>query len=309
MTPSPAVEVQQVAPCGLAAVWLGLLRQLGLRDIVDARVGSECELSHGAVIEAMVLNRLLSPRPLSRVEQWAEEAGLAALTGLDPSKLNDDRLGRALDAVCAVIPSVQAALTARAVQAFKVEVTDVNCDTTTMFLEGYYEDSELAARGHSKDYRPDHKQVKIALVTAEDGQVPLTHITLAGNTGDVTTVPVALMELRRQLPTQPVVVSGDAAMWSQANMDEVAKAGGIFVGPIAMNESVQKWVRTTALSIKVQVQLIRSQQPVQYEAAIAGRFAVAGVADAGTRIVVCDARRANEQQAERQRRCQSWQAS
>jgi transposase len=293
------LEFDGVTPCGRVLLWLGILRSLRLKELIDSRVRSECDVSHGTVIEALVLNRLISPRPLSRIAAWAEESGLFALTGLDSSKLNDDRLGRALDALAPAISGVQAELTTRAVQAFEVAVSDVNYDTTAMFLEGFYEDSELAARGHSKDRRPDHKQVNIALATSEDGQVPLTHVTLPGNTGDVTTVPTILVELRRQMPLESVVMSGDAAMWSQANMDEVARAGGTFLGPIAMNSSVQDWVRTTELTTRVQVQLVRTKEPVEYEGAIASRFPVNGVDGAGVRIVAYDGRRAREQREER----------
>ena len=288
----PDFEFDRATPCGRVLLWLGILRSLRLKEIIDSRLRSECEVSHGTVIEALVLNRLISPMPLSRIETWAEDSGLFALTGLDSSKLNDDRIGRALDALAPTIAGVQAELTTRAVQAFDVAVSDVNYDTTAMFLEGYYEDSELAARGHSKDRRPDHKQVNIALATSADGQVPLSHVTLPGNTGDVTTVPTILTELRRHMPIESVVVSGDAAMWSQANMDEVARAGGTFVGPIAMNASVQEWVRTTQLTTKLQVQLVRAKEPVEYEGAIASRFTVNGVEGAGARIVAYDGRRA-----------------
>lgn len=293
------MQLDSVTPCGRAVIWLGLLRRLRLKDIIDSRVRSECEVSHGAVVEALVLNRLISPKPLSRIEMWAEESGLFALTGIASDKLNDDRIGRALDAICPAISGIQAELTTGAIAAFDVAVSDVNYDTTAMFVEGYYEDSDLCALGHSKDRRPDHKQVKIALVTSGDGQVPLTHLALPGNTGDVATVPAILLELRKQMPLDSVVVSGDAVMWSQANMDALAKAGGTFVGPIAMNPVVQKWVRATALTTKVQVKLVRSKEPVEYQAGIASRFEVNGVKDAGARIVVYDGRRAKEQEQER----------
>jgi transposase len=115
----------------------------------------------------------------------------------------------------------------------------------------------------------------------------------------VATIPAILVELRRQIPVDAVVVSGDAVMWSQANMDELARAGGIFVGPIAMGSSVRQWVRVTPLTTKLQVHLARAKEPVEYEGAIAGRFAVNGVESAGVRIVAYDARRAQEQREER----------
>lgn len=295
----PDVEIRDVSPVGRAVLWLSVLRRMGLRAIVDSAIRTESDISHGEIVEALVLNRLTSPRPLYRIEEWADAVGMAALTGCEATRLNDDRVGRTLDALADRIPQVQAALTMHTVAEFDLEIKDVNYDTTTLYFEGFHEDSELAARGHSKDGKADHKQAKLALVTSEDGQVPLTHITLAGNVGDVTTVPAALVELRGHLETTPVVISGDAAMWSQDNMDAVARAGGVFLGPIAMNVSVQAWVRTAQFTTNVTVQLTRMHKAVKYDACVAGRFAVNGVADAGTRIVVYDERRAVEQAEDR----------
>lgn len=295
----PDIEIRDIAPVGRAALWLSLLRRMGLRGIVDSLVRSESDVSHGELVEALVLNRLTSPRPLYRIEEWANQIGLTALTGREPARLNDDRIGRTLDALADRVGDVQAGLTAHMVAEFGIQTTDVNYDTTTLYFEGFHEDSELAARGHSKDGKADHKQAKLALVTSEDGQVPLAHITLAGNVADVTTVPAALLELRRHLETHPVVISGDATMWSQDNMDAVARGGGVFLGPIAMIASVHAWVCAAKFTTNVTVQLTRFHKAVEYQACVAGRFAVNGVADAGTRIVVYDQRRAEEQVEDR----------
>lgn len=77
--------------------------------------------------------------------------------------------------------------------------------------------------------------------------------------GDVTTVPEALVRLRAQMETQPVVVSGDGVMWSQANMDAMARAGGVFLGPIAMIASVAAWVCAAEPGVEVAVSLAGAQ--------------------------------------------------
>jgi hypothetical protein len=99
--------------------------------------------------------------------------------------------------------------------------------------------------------------------------------------------------------TDSIVVSGDSVMWSQANMDGVAAAHGVFLGPIAMNPVVVRWVTAAAPEVEVTVQLVRQPTPVEYRACVVGRFAVNGVADAGVRIVVLDPRRAAAEAAER----------
>jgi hypothetical protein len=55
--------------------------------------------THGQVLEALIANRLTSPRPLVHVETWAAEWAAEEVFGVVASALNDDRIGRALDAL------------------------------------------------------------------------------------------------------------------------------------------------------------------------------------------------------------------
>ena len=88
-------------------------------------------------------------------------------------------------------------------------------------------------------------------------------------------------------------------MWSQANMDAVAAAHGVFRGPIARNQAVVRWLCAATPEVEVTVKLVRQPTPVEYRACVVGRFTVNGVADAGARIVVLDPRRAAAEAAER----------
>ena len=270
-----------------------------LRSTIDALCPTESPISHGTIVEVLVLNRLLSPRPLVHVGRWVADTGLDVLLEVDPALLNDDRIGRTLDALAEVIADAQSTVCTHVVRAFDVQVHDVLSDTTATYLEGDYGDSKLAARGHSKDHRPGHKQIKLALATSMDGQIPLSHLTLPGNTGDVVTVPATLAALRALWPTTPVVISGDGVMWSEENRDGVARAQGVFLGPIAMNPSVVRWVCAAEPDIEVLVQLTSQHKPVRYLAKVVDRFPVNGVADAGAHLVVFDPRRAAEEREER----------
>jgi hypothetical protein len=55
-------------------------------------------LTHREVIAALVANRLTGPRPLHGVMGWAEAYASHDRLGVPASLLDDDRLGRALDA-------------------------------------------------------------------------------------------------------------------------------------------------------------------------------------------------------------------
>lgn len=288
-------------PCGRAALWLGLIRRMGVGAVIDTRLPTESEISHGAVIEVLMLSRLLDPHPLSRIEEWMRASGVDVLLGLDAAKCNDDRIGRTLDALGDKVRDAQTALTTSLIVTFALRTIDAHYDTTSLWLEGAYEDSELAARGHSKDGRGDHKQIVVGTVTTEDGEVPLAHAVHRGNTGDVSTVPEALRSLRACVPHDPVVISGDSVMWSRANMDAVAAAEGIFLGPIAMGPKVVQWVCAAQPTLEVTVSLLRQKEPVRYLACVASRFEVNGVADAGTHLVIFDPRRAQQEATERTR--------
>jgi transposase len=60
-------------------------------------------------------------------------------------------------------------------------------DVTSTFFEGQAEKNDKAARGYSRDSRPDCKQVCIGLVCTPEG-LPLSYEVFAGNRTDVTTV-------------------------------------------------------------------------------------------------------------------------
>lgn len=70
-------------------------------------------------------------------------------------------------------------------------------DITSTYFEGKAEGDSFAKRGHSRDKRPDCKQVCIGLVVTKEG-FPLGYEVFEGNRNDVTTVEeiVETMETR-----------------------------------------------------------------------------------------------------------------
>src|SRR5580692_12127347 len=109
----PGMELIESTSCGRSVLWLSVLRKMGLRDVINRLLPTESEVSHGDVVEALVLNRLLAPRPLYRIDEWARACALGTLTGLDPARLNDDRVGRTLDALAGAERDCQAAVSVR----------------------------------------------------------------------------------------------------------------------------------------------------------------------------------------------------
>jgi hypothetical protein len=86
---------------GALPVVADFCQRLDLAGIVDRAcpVREVATLTHGQVIEVLVANRLTSPTPLRRVEDWAQTWAVPEVFAIPSAALNDDRIGRALDAI------------------------------------------------------------------------------------------------------------------------------------------------------------------------------------------------------------------
>ncbi len=78
-----------------------LLERMQIKAIIDKIIPERKEngqiVTTGEASEILVANRLHHPRPLCDIEEWAEVCGIEELYGLNPERLNDDRLGRVLE--------------------------------------------------------------------------------------------------------------------------------------------------------------------------------------------------------------------
>jgi len=193
----------------------------------DARV----KVSAAVAIRLVTANLVLGREPLYGLGEWAAryDPTLLGLSTEEVSVLNDDRVGRALEALFdADRASLLTTVVLRAVSEFTIDTDQLHNDSTSISVHGLYRDAVGTARGgqptpvitfgHSKDHRPDLKQLVWILTVSADGAVPLAYRLTDGNTvDDPTHVPtweglVGLLgphrlPLRRGL--QAVLTSGD----------------------------------------------------------------------------------------------------
>jgi hypothetical protein len=159
----------------------------------DARV----RLPAAGAIGVLVRNLCLAHRPLYRLGEWAEGFE-PALLGLRPDQLgslNDDRVGRALERLfCCDRASLVTELVVGAIKEFGIDCTQLHNDSTSIALHGAYRTADGRTRagkptvaivhGHSKDHRPDLKQLLWILTVAADEALPLAYRLADGNTND-----------------------------------------------------------------------------------------------------------------------------
>lgn len=212
-------------------------RRLDIAGIVDrlCPVRDVAILSHGQVIEALVANRLTSPAPLLRVEDWARDWAVSEVFGIDAATLNDDRIGRALDAVAPHLDEIVGSVGAGAISSFGIDVSRLHWDMTSISLVGDYLSPEadfvLPSYGKPKDRRVDRKQVQTGLAVTGDGGIPVFHRAFDGKAGEVNQVVGAMEALREMAGKQSFLLVGDSKLVSYSNLAAMVEAEVSFVAP------------------------------------------------------------------------------
>ena len=233
---------------GFGDVWLGwtLWRALRLDEVLTRLLPEGREAVPWATMAAvLVLARLCEPSSeLHIAETWYRGTALEDLLALPASLVNDDRLYRALDRLVPLKPALEQHLVARLGELFALDYDLLLYDVTSVYFEGLAAANPLAQRGHSRNHRPDCKQVCLALVVTRDG-MPLGYEVFAGNRTDVTTVEeiVEAMEARYGMAQRIWVM--DRGMTSADNLDWLRETGRRYLVGTPKSE-LKKWAGALA---------------------------------------------------------------
>lgn len=209
-------------------VWMGwtLWRALELDTLCDRLMprGRE-EVAWASMASVLVIARLCEPSSeLHIAESWYRKSALEDLLHIPAQKVNADRLYRALDRLLPHKRELEVHLKRRLGELFDVDYDLLLYDLTSTYFEGEAEGNPLARRGHSRDRRPDCKQVVIALVVTREG-LPLGYEIFRGNRTDVTTVEEVVSEMEDRYGTAKRVWVMDRGMTSEENLAWL-RAGG-----------------------------------------------------------------------------------
>lgn len=226
-------------------VWLGLelLRQLGLDEFLCGVLprGRE-EIAWPVMAQVLVLGRLCEPSSeLHLAERFYESSGLADLVGVPAEKVNDDRLYRALDALLPHKRGLEKHLKEKLGELFQLDYDLLLYDVTSTYFEGEGAKNPLAARGYSRDHRPDCQQVNIALVVSRCG-MPLGYEVFAGNRTDVKTVEEIVDHIEGMYGKADRIWVMDRGMVSEDNVEYLRAGGRRYIIGTAKN-SLKKFER------------------------------------------------------------------
>jgi transposase len=125
--------------------------------------------------------------------------------------------------------------------------TDVDIvffDTTSLYFEGHGGES-IGQYGHSKDHRPDLRQMIVGAVLDGDGRPILCEL-WPGNTTDVTTLIPIVDRLYRRFKIRKVCIVADRGMISQGTIDDLEQQGWPYILGARMHK--QQEVRDEVLT-------------------------------------------------------------
>lgn len=234
---------------GSLAVVYPLLQRMGVAEIIDRHVPADpqAEFSHGTVLSLLVAARLFSPVALSNVGAWAAQAGADILWKMPVEKINDDRLGRSVEALFDHRHSVLASLAMEVAEEFDVPLNELHYDPTHILFYGAYEGSQPRPQAepgrvpsddalppaHITTGRPmsnvpsDAKMIHGGLCVAVDefGPVPIFGHAVDGNHNGHTAVAQQLGLLVKHLPIERLLMISDRGTFSVGHLARLKQEG------------------------------------------------------------------------------------
>ena len=228
LDPPPLGTRREVGPLLVVGHYL---RRLGLVGLVDqvAPMRGRSLLTHGEVIATLVANRLAGPAPLYDVAGWASSAAVAELFDVPAGLLNDDRLGRALDALGPHAEDLRGRLLLRTIELGKVDAGRLHLDLTAVRFAGSYEQSTVVKKGWSAD-RSIGRQVKTLQASTKAG-VTMYFRPHQGASSELPAFMTAVETLAHALPPGVVVVA-DSGLGYLENLCAVDASNVGFVVPL-----------------------------------------------------------------------------
>jgi hypothetical protein len=234
---------------------LGLARLLGeYLPCDDPRL----RLAPATAIGVVVRNLAAGREPVYALGEWAAgyDPRLLGLAAGQAALLNDDRVGRALARLFdADRASLLTRLALGAAAEFGIETSRLHTDTTSIRFAGAYEGTRRArggqpapviTYGHSKDHRPDLKQLVWSLTVSADGAVPVCYRAADGNTTDDLLHIPAWDALTRMLGRAGFLYVADCKLASRGNMDHIHRNHGRFLTVLPASRAEDKQFRDWA---------------------------------------------------------------
>lgn len=236
----PRYRSQTLDHLGLVS---GMYEEIGIGKKIDQVIDQDADkrqVSLGQSVKAMVLNGLgfVNQRLYLMPEFfWDNPTQRLVGEGIQPEHLNDDVLGRTLDALDEFgVTELYALIAPQAVERLGLQVRFAHFDSTGFHVAGDYNSATDAeegvihlTRGYSRDHRPDLNQAVLQLIVDRQAGLPLLMQPLDGNAEDKThfrqTLQAYLGQLRTAYELEYMVA--DSALYTAETLPLLQETGWI----------------------------------------------------------------------------------
>ena len=204
------------------------LKEIGLREVLKGQIHHDRYVD---ALLAIVINICYGCESVYRLAEWCDRFDESCV----PNGLgSDDVFGRALDKLFASDRTlIQSELIRSILGKFNISSDRVHSDSTSVKFFGRYLSQKNGGKkikhGHSKDHRPDLKQLVYQLCVTSDGAIPLFHSTYDGNTSDVSTHVEIWRHLRLLLNRRDFVYVADSKLCVASTLAKIHDEGGFFI--------------------------------------------------------------------------------
>ena len=179
-----------------------VLRRTGLLNIIDHAVRDDkrSKVSTSDCVSVILCAVFLGHHDLWRMSDRLAPYDMATIMrdpGFRIAEFPEERLAKALDDLYrAGLDKMMTALSLQAIEQFRINTDFLHFDTTSLSFFGAMEREDFGSMsdgispppiityGHSKDHRPDLKQIMFGTLVSCDGGVPLYGQGLDGNASD-----------------------------------------------------------------------------------------------------------------------------
>jgi len=239
-----AYAIKNLDHLGLVA---GMCRELRVAQHIDAILPKSVShhVSHGQALVAMILNGLgFHSRTLHLFPNFFADKPLERLIGpgIQAEHLNDDTLGRCLDALFeAGVSELYQVLAQQVISSLGLTCQSLHLDITSFHVDGEYafDDDEDTRRiqlvkGYSRDHRPELNQAILELICENQAGIPVYMQALSGNTNDQKAfkqvAKAHLSSLKAAQESRYLV--GDAALYTAETLAALAEQQQLFVSRV-----------------------------------------------------------------------------
>ena len=222
---------------------MDVLRRTGFLNVIDHAIKDDrrSKVSTSECAAVILCAVFVGEHGLWRLRERLGSYDMVTImqdAGFDLSEFPEERLAKALDDLFAAdLDRLMSAVALQAIDQFGIDTEFLQFDTTSLSFYGAYENEEFGGmtngitppkivRGHSKDRRPDLKQVVFGSVVSPDGGVPLWGKALDGNTADSTAAAEFFGHIRKLVKDpREVCCVADSKGWTAENLILVHDAG------------------------------------------------------------------------------------